>query len=57
MKQLKELLLAKSLKIRQLFGLSFDYSLYFDQSNFERRQNNLIGLSDLIVDQFKEAVE
>ena len=42
----------RSLKIRELFGLSFDQSFYFNRSQIEPRHGNILGLSSQLLDKF-----
>lgn len=38
--------------MRQLFGISFETSYYFDKTVFNRRAGNILGLNDKILDKY-----
>jgi hypothetical protein len=45
-KIIKKELFLRCLKVRELFNISFESSLYFDKSIFENRAGNILGISD-----------
>lgn len=49
-KSIKKELILRCLKVRELFNISFESSLYFDKSIFENRAGNIFGISDDVLD-------
>ena len=45
-KRLKMVLFERCLQAREIFGVSFDYSVFFDKIAFEKRSVNIYGLTD-----------
>lgn len=52
-KRIKMILFERCLQTRDIFGISFDYSFFFDRATFEKRYANIFGLSDVTLDKFK----
>jgi hypothetical protein len=53
-KSLRLRLLERCSKIKELIGISFDYSYVFDHSVFNRRSSgHILGVTDSIVDKFR----
>jgi hypothetical protein len=52
-KKVKMTLFERCLEARDIFGISFDYSVYFDKATFERRFGNIMGVSDTALDKFR----
>lgn len=50
-------LLERCCQVRTIFKLSFDYSFYFDKSAFEHRFGNIFGMTDAMLDKFKEVLD
>eukprot|EP00347_Sterkiella_histriomuscorum_P020361 403338103 len=56
-KHTKMVLFERCLQVRDMFGLSFDYSFFFDRASFERRNANIFGLTDSTLDKFKALMQ
>lgn len=52
-KRMKMILFERCIQSREIFGISFDSSVFYEKAVFEKRFGNIFGLNDATLDKFK----
>ena len=52
-KRMKMVLFERCIQTREIFGISFNQSVFYEIATFEKRFGNIFGLNDATLDKFK----